>query len=63
MILAESLDKNENNLDNTLEDFSLLINNSKIKSRDWIVGGNLSPFNSKAGFDEIVKRLKNKSPQ
>jgi DGQHR domain-containing protein len=46
------------NFDDSLREFSLIINNSKMRSSDWLQGDRLDGLNSLAGIEKIIQVIK-----
>lgn len=58
MILSECYKAANGDSKNTIDSFGKIINESNTTSEDWLIGGKLSGYNSKSGFQIIAKYIK-----
>ncbi len=59
-ILGESLKLANGNLDEGIDNFNKILIDSKVEQYNWMVGGDFSSYNSKAGFKTIIEYINNK---
>ncbi|WP_426355443.1 DGQHR domain-containing protein [Exiguobacterium sp. R-39] len=60
IIAKESLNSSES-ISDAIKLYERTINDSKVVSNDWIIGGKFSTFNSQQGFSKLSKIIKNES--
>lgn len=59
-LLGDLIGEYKSNSEDALKKFKNIINKSNVKENDWIIGGNFSAYNSKAGFRTIQDKILNK---
>lgn len=61
LLFNECMEKSQGNIKNAATLFKDFISMSKVKSEDWLTGGNFSGYSSQSGFKYIANEIKKKS--
>ncbi len=62
-ILNELVKTSVGDIEHALNRFKNIVNESRVYSNEWLIGGKFSAFNSRAGFEKIAQHIKNEETE